>query len=511
MTLKVKRRDLGNEKIELQVTAPASQVNDAIRFANYHIALQNGVVAEGHTVDQLGKAIIAKVGLPYYQSSLDFSVAEFLAPFAVTQEKLQIIMNPQVAVGTQSVEANKDYSFGATVTLKPRYELSSYEPVQLKIPQATVSEEEIDAQLLMIAENYATWEKDEDRPLGSGDSVLFKIAGTDAEGNAIPFLTAERRQYTLGEEFLPEEFDEQIIGLRAGDEKSFSFTLPGFAPQPKEGAATEGAAGAASPASPADAAAAAAEPPAAAPADPERVDVTVNILERQKRIIPAVTDIWVQQNFPDCQTVPDLRAQVRAQGMAIREREVGNMTAYFAASELAKRFSGSIPDPFYEFTRSDLLAQIEMNMQQQGRTMQDFIEHEGGGQQQFAMQIMLQVRETLTQGFSLDALARHLDLQVEPADIEEVFHQMAPGQEAKARQEFELTGRMYLVFEGALRNKANIWLVDTAKIEYLNADGEVVGKNEAATKADEAAAAADAAAGTGAGAADTAANPGDDA
>jgi len=43
---------------------------------------------------------------------------------------------------------------------------------------------------------------------------------------------------------------------------------------------------------------------------------------------------------------------------------------------------------------------------------------------------------------------------------------MAPGHEKEARQEFELTGRMYLIREAALRNKANSWLVETATINY---------------------------------------------
>jgi len=83
------------------------------------------------------------------------------------------------------------------------------------------------------------------------------------------------------------------------------------------------------------------------------------------------------------------------------------------------------------------------------------------------MQLMMQVRESLRQGFALDALARHLKLKVTDEDYEDALKRIAPGHEEEARKEYEGTGRTYLITEAALRTKANKWLYDTATFEYM--------------------------------------------
>ena len=143
------------------------------------------------------------------------------------------------------------------------------------------------------------------------------------------------------------------------------------------------------------------------------------------------------------------------------------MKTFACASEFAKRFKGSIPDELYEITREEIMDNIQQSLQARGKTIKDMINEQGGGEQQFSMELMLQTREVLTQSFTLDALARHLKLEVTDEDIAEVFRVMAPGYEQQARMEFELTGRMYQIAEGAMRNKANKWLVETAEVEYL--------------------------------------------
>ncbi|MDR1712867.1 MAG: hypothetical protein LBR39_01750 [Coriobacteriales bacterium] len=434
MALTVKRKDREDGKIELSITAPGEKVDEAIRFITFQLAMQNNIPPQ--MTPDLSKAVIEKVGEAYFKSFVDFQVPQFLAPFAVSQEKLDIAMKPEVIASGASVTPGKEYSFKAVVTKKPIYEVSSYDPVTIKVPVPQVAEEEIDQQLVTLAENYATYEKDEDHPVAEGNDILISIDTKDFNGDAVPNLTAERRQFTLGQQFMPEEFDQNLLGMKVGESKTFELLLPGFVTGKPDSTSEQ-----------------------------DKVTITVKILEIQKRVVPAITDEWVAKTIPGAKTVPELREQIREQGLSMRQREVENMTSYLAASEFAKRFQGKIPDEYYEFTREELMSQLQQNLHNQNIQLQDYIEQQGGGQQQFGMMMMLQTREVLVQGFSLDALARHLKLSLEPADVEETFRLMAPGHEREARMEFEGTGRMYLIYEAALRNKANKWLVETATIE----------------------------------------------
>ncbi|MDR1014258.1 MAG: FKBP-type peptidyl-prolyl cis-trans isomerase [Coriobacteriales bacterium] len=434
--MKVKRKEIPEGKIELQIVAPADKVQEAVRFINFQLAMQNGINPQQQK--DLVAAIKEKVGEAYYDSFIDFQVMQFLAPFAVTQEGIGIIGAPRVTTTGVKVVPGRELSFTAEVIVKPVYEIADFGPVKVKVPRVKVSEAEIDQQLVMMAENNVSFEKDEGHPVEDGNDVLFALKTVDAKGEEVKQLTADRRAYTLGQGFLPKGFDENLLGMEAGQTRTFDVASPDFKRSDLE--------------------------------DPEKTETftfTVTVLEIQKRVIPAITDAWVKKNIPGAATVPELREMVREQGLAQREREAAGMRSFLAASEFAKRFKGSIPDELYELTRDDILQNLQQNLRAQGKTMQDFIQ-EQGGDQQFSMQLMMQTREVLTQGFSLDALARHLGLTVDDEDIEETFRLMAPGHEKDARMEFELSGRMYQIHEGALRNKANKWLIDNAEIEYLD-------------------------------------------
>ena len=435
--MKVKSTKISDEKTELLITVPAAKVNEAIRFVEYQLAFQSGINPQG--IEDLTAAIKEEVGEAYYNSLLDFEVMRYLAPFAVNQEKISIMGSPKVDSTGTKVEKGKDLTFRATVVTKPIYEIDDFSPVKIQIPKASVSEFEIDQHLLMIAEEHATYEREEDRPLQDGDDLFFSIKTVDAKGLQLPSLNAERRAYKIGQNYLPGGFDEQLIGMEVGQTKTFDITAKEFN--------------------------------SSHPEDPDAVETytfTITILELQKRVIPAITDLWVRENIPSMTSVPELREEIRKQVLRYKQADLEQMKSFAAAAEFAKRFKGKILDEYYELTREEVLNSLHQNLQAQGKTLQEFIKEQAGGEQQFSMQLMMQTRQVLVQSFSLDALARHLKLKVTEEDIEETFHLMAPGHEAEARMEFEMTGRMYSIEEGAMRNKANKWLVETAEIEYVD-------------------------------------------
>jgi trigger factor len=448
--MKIKRSETPDGKIELQITASASKVQEAIQFVDFQLAMESGIAIQ--SPENLTAAVREKVGDAFYDSFIGVQVTQFLAPFAITAEKLAIIGAPRVTSTNVTVVPGEELSFTVVAVPRPSYEIEDFSPVSIRVPQVKISDSEIDQQLVMLAENHATSEKDDDRPVQSGDTVLLAVKATDGAGEELKPLTTERRPYVVGRGMLPASFDERIIGMDVGETRAFDLSSQDF---DRNSPAKAGSPD--SPDSP--------DSPEAEKAD--AFSFTVTVLEQRKRVIPAITDAWVAENIPDISTVPELREEIRKQGFAHREQELTFMKSFLAATEFAKRFKGSIPDEIYELTRNEIAQSLQQNLAAQGKSIQEFIQ-EQGGEQQFSMQLMMQAREMLTQSFSLDALVRHLGLEVTDEDINATFRLMAPGHEREAHMEFELTGRMYQIHEGALRNKANAWLVENAEIEYVD-------------------------------------------
>ena len=151
-----------------------------------------------------------------------------------------------------------------------------------------------------------------------------------------------------------------------------------------------------------------------------------------------------------------------------------------AAAELAKRFKGSIENAVYESMQKQMMSDLRRNLQRQGMTYEQYVER-NGGQQQFGMMMMMQIRETLVRGYALDAVFRHEGLVVTDEDIDEICYMTNPQNPGMARKQFEESGNGYVLRESAERLRATKWVVDHATIkDPAEAEAEKAAEAEAA-------------------------------
>ncbi|MEG0504193.1 MAG: trigger factor, partial [Raoultibacter sp.] len=223
----------------------------------------------------------------------------------------------------------------------------------------------------------------------------------------------------------------QVIGMDVGETKSFSFEGPSFDEQGN-------------------------------PAD-ETIECTVTVKEIQKRVIPAITDEWVEKTMPIYRGAEALRGSIQERIEKGRRAEYDNYLRQISAAELAKRFTGRIDDAVYEAMQQSMLTNLRNELEQQGLTFEQFVQ-QNGGEQQFNMFLMMQIRETLVQGFSLDALFRHENMVVTDEDILEACKLMNAQQPEMARDQMQQSGRGFALREIAERMKANQWLLDHAEV-----------------------------------------------
>ena len=438
LNLRIDKKDRPDGKIQLTITVPVKTLKDVMKSAAFVLAMQNKLDLSNANMEEIEALVIETVGEAQYYAFANHYAMTAVTPHAISQKGIEPIMEPELSAVGQIV-AGKDFTFIAVVTPKPSYELSSYDPVTVKIPRITVSEKEIDDQILNLAQQRAEIVADEDAVVEDGKeiSISIKSAFKD-DGEPIPNLTADRRYYQLSQGFLPPDFDEQIVGMKAGESRTFDFELP------------------------------LSQNPDGSYGETRTVTTTVELQQVEKKVVPAITNAWVEVHIPEAKNVDGLREMLRQEGMEFKTREQENMKLFSAASVLAERFQGTIPDEFYEFMRGEMLANLNDQLKQNNLTLEQYVQNMGMETQQFNMMFMMQVRESLRQGFALDALARHRKITINEDDIVETLHRMAPGNEERTRMEFEGSGRMYLLREAAVRTKANLWLAETATYEFMD-------------------------------------------
>ena len=141
-------------------------------------------------------------------------------PLAVDAEDLFVVGRPEFTDEDLIVKEHEDLVYDVVVSVSPEFELSSYEPVEVKLPAEEATQKEIDDQLEQLREYYYDFK---DAPANTkvkdGSFLDMNVKATDAEGAEIESLSAEGRIYEIGKGIFPAAFDAELMGLKKGEEQ----------------------------------------------------------------------------------------------------------------------------------------------------------------------------------------------------------------------------------------------------------------------------------------------------
>jgi trigger factor len=163
-----------------------------------------------------------RLGKEYiYQEGLDDLISEAYSS-ALKEHELTPITQPKLDAPT--FEMGQPYHFSLTVPVVSPVELPDYRSMHFERDEVTVTSEEVDNELEALRNRLATWTVVE-RPAAYNDRVAVDLKLTSGEQNISdlkdnPFeLTQERTGLFTG-------MDEEVVGVQAGETKSFSTTIP---------------------------------------------------------------------------------------------------------------------------------------------------------------------------------------------------------------------------------------------------------------------------------------------
>ncbi|MEG1527633.1 MAG: trigger factor [Clostridia bacterium] len=114
--------------------------------------------------------------------------------------------------------------FTAVVTLKPEITLGKYKGLKLKKVDVIVNAKDIDEQLASVQTKNARL-IDVDRAVEDGDEVTIDYSGS-VDGTKFDGGTAEKQTLVIGSKSFIPGFEEQVIGMKKGEEKDITVTFP---------------------------------------------------------------------------------------------------------------------------------------------------------------------------------------------------------------------------------------------------------------------------------------------
>ena len=199
-----------NSRLDMKLAEIAPQVNLK--------GFRKGKVPVSHVRRIHGKSIMGEMLNELVQEGIDK---------AVNDNKVRPASQPDVKnlenLGAV-MEGKADLAFDVEVDILPEIELADIKALKLERPVAEVPEEDIQKSLEEIAKQSQSFETKKGAAK-DGDAVVCNFVGK-IDGEAFEGGTAEGATVVLGSGSYIPGFEDQLKGVKAGDEKVLNVTFP---------------------------------------------------------------------------------------------------------------------------------------------------------------------------------------------------------------------------------------------------------------------------------------------
>jgi trigger factor len=375
---------------------------------------------------------------------------------ALEANELQPLAQPEIEV--TKLEDNELLEFTAEVDVRPEVELPSYDGLEAEVPDLEVTDADVEEQLQALRERFATL-SDVERPVEDGDFVVLDLKATQ-DGEPVEGAEVAGMSYRVGRGGMIEGLDEALVGVTAGEEKTFATQLVGGDLVGSE------------------------------------VEVAVSVSQVQEQELPELDDDFAQE-ASEFDTVEELTADVRERLGRGKRLEQAAAARDAVLEVLLEQIDIPLPESIVADELTARRQSIEQQLAYAGITMESYLDDEGQTVDEFEADLEKRVRDAVAAQFILDEIAKKEELGVDQSELSEhlVRRAQQSGQDPQefANHMFEHNHVPEMIQE-ILRGKALATIVESAVVKdasgavldlkNLRPDG-TIGEPEAAAEESE--------------------------
>lgn len=253
----------------------------------------------------------------------------------IQKEKLSPVSNPTLAL-----DKCDDTGLKITLTVqnKPTVTLGAYTDIEIKSKKADIKAKDVENYINNMAErNARKVEVGKDTPLANGNIAVFDFVGT-LNGEKFDGGSSENYELEIGSgKFVP-GFEDQMIGLKVGEEKDLNITFP------KE------------------------YTPELAGKD---VVFHVKLNKIMVKEIPAIDDKWASM-VSEFDTLADFKASIKEKLTKEAQAKLDDEATNALVDEIAKNAKFDIPDCMVEDEINYILQDFEQKLAMQGLNLEKY-------------------------------------------------------------------------------------------------------------------------------------------
>lgn len=333
-----------------------------------------------------------------------------------------------------SVVEGQDFSFAATFDVRPQLTLSSLDDITIELPPVEATDAEIDQQLTMIADQFASLAPVEDRGVEAADFALISFVG-DVDGEPYEGNTVDKYLYELSKGMMPADFDLGLLGMTPGETKRIEFEIPASEDNDEFAG--------------------------------KKAGFEVTLHEIKGKSLPEIDGEFAKM-VGGFDSVATLREEVAKSITAQKAQSIVRVKEQRTMLKLAERLEGEVPEILVTEKNNELLQDFYRTLQQREMDFDSYLAAVGVDFAKFQEDMLAQSRDLVSEELALEALFRAKGMEITDTDIDDEFRRAVEGDEkadpAAMRARWEESGLMAMLREGIRRSKAADWIMDNVKV-----------------------------------------------
>ncbi len=426
----------GNQGL-LQVTVPAEEVDKALDQAFKKVVKQINVPGfrKGKVPRQIFEQRFGVEAL--YQDAVDI-----LLPKAYSEAVVEADINPvdQPEIEVTQIEKGKPFTFDATVTVEPEIQLGDYKGLEITKQATELTDEELEQTIEQRLEAMADMVIKEDGQVEEGDTVNLDFDGY-VDGEQFEGGQADGYDLEIGSGMFIPGFEEQLVGLKVGEEKEVEVTFP-------EEYHAEELAG-----------------------KPATFKTKINEIKTKE--VPELDDELANELDSEADNVEQYKENLRKQLTEQKQTDAENLQKEEAITLATDNATVDIPEAMIKTEEDRMVQEFAQRLQQQGLNLETYFQISGQSEEDLRGQMKDDAEQRVKTNLTLAAIAEAENIEVSEEDVDKELQNMSEQFNISVEDIKNTLGNTDIVKNDVRVKKVIDLLVDEAKlVEAKNEDNE---------------------------------------
>jgi len=380
--MKIDYNKISDTKAELVIAAGEERLQKIKKTTLKR--LQPEVSAPGFRKGKVPLNIVEKqVDENYYKSQFIDDALNDLYAEAVKENKLRPLSRPEVEI--KKFVPFTDLEFKITIDVVPPIKLGDYKKISKKLDVAEATKEDVEEVLTNLQVRMAD-KKPVERAAKDGDSVIIDFKGVDDKDEVVAGASGNDYPLQIGSKTFIDGFEEEVIGLKEGDEKSFKLRFPKVY--------------------------------AHAPLANKEVTFSVAVKKVEEVVQPELNDEFASKVGP-FKTVKELEKDIKEQLGKQKEQEANNKLKDDILEELVSKSKLEAPQVLIDENIEGALNDFKQNLVYRGITFPEYLKQAGQTEEEYREQELTPRAEARVKtALVLSEVADAEGIQITPEELE---------------------------------------------------------------------------------------------